>query len=82
MFLISLDGVLREANNRFYGTTGHSRDHEFEMSWMDFIMESSMKIMEESRVRLVNDQLPWSGELQLKKQSSPVNLHGDFLQCT
>jgi PAS domain S-box-containing protein len=80
MFLISPEGVLREANDRFYEMTGHPRDSQYEMSWMDFIMESSMETMEEGWRRLVKDNVPWSGELQLKKRSaSPVNLHGESI---
>ncbi|KLU90858.1 hypothetical protein MAPG_09383 [Magnaporthiopsis poae ATCC 64411] len=84
MFLISPDGVLREANDRFFEMTDHPRDsqYEYEMSWMDFILESSVETMEAGWRRLVQDQEPWSGELQLKKRSpaqSSVNLHGESI---
>ncbi|KAL8420788.1 hypothetical protein RB594_003554 [Gaeumannomyces avenae] len=84
MFLISPDGVLREANDRFFEMTEHPREsqYEYEMSWMDFILESSVDTMESGWRRLVQSQVPWSGELQLKKRSpaqSPVNLHGESI---
>ncbi|KPM39531.1 hypothetical protein AK830_g7026 [Neonectria ditissima] len=66
MFLISPEGVLREANDRFYEMTGHTRDPQSEMSWVDFILESSVKTMEEGWHRLTIEHLPWSGELRLK----------------
>ncbi|KAB5576370.1 hypothetical protein GE09DRAFT_954411 [Coniochaeta sp. 2T2.1] len=78
MFLISPEGVLREANDRFYEMTGHTRDSQYEMSWMDFILESSIETMEDGWHKLVGEHLPWSGELQLKHPSvHPVNLHGE-----
>ncbi|KAH7313750.1 aerobic respiration control sensor protein arcB [Stachybotrys elegans] len=81
MFLISPEGVLREANDRFYEMTGHNRDSQYEMSWMDFILESSTKTMEEGWRRLTEEHLPWSGELQIKKRSTQpvVNLHGESI---
>jgi PAS domain S-box-containing protein len=81
MFLISPDGVLREANDRFYEMTGHTRDSQYEMSWMDFILESSIETMEEGWHLLVDEHLPWSGELQLKHPYvHPVNLHGEQIE--
>jgi PAS domain S-box-containing protein len=81
MFLISPEGVLREANDRFYEITGYTRDTQGEMSWTDFVLESSVATMEEGWNRLVHERLPWSGELQLKKRSTanPVNLHGESI---
>ncbi|OIW32623.1 hypothetical protein CONLIGDRAFT_572111 [Coniochaeta ligniaria NRRL 30616] len=81
MFLISPEGVLREANDRFYDMTGHTRDSQYEMSWMDFIMESSIQTMEQGWRLLVDEHLPWSGELQLKHPSvHPLNLHGEPIE--
>jgi PAS domain S-box-containing protein len=81
MFLISPEGVLREANDRFYEMTGHTRDSQYEMSWMDFILESRHKVMEEGWRLLVEEHLPWSGELQLKHTSQhPVNLYGEPIE--
>lgn len=80
MFLISPEGVLREANDRFFEMTGHTRDSQYEMSWMDFIMPSSTRTMEDGWHRLVNEHRPWSGELQLKiRIAKPLNLHGEAI---
>ncbi|KAK2613120.1 hypothetical protein N8I77_000049 [Diaporthe amygdali] len=80
MFLISPEGVLREANDRFFEMTGHTRDSQYEMSWMDFIMPSSTRTMEDGWHRLVNEHRPWSGELQLKiRIARPINLHGEAI---
>ncbi|KAL2279104.1 hypothetical protein FJTKL_13679 [Diaporthe vaccinii] len=80
MFLISPEGVLREANDRFFEMTGHTRDSQYEMSWMDFIMPSSTRTMEDGWHRLVNEHRPWSGELQLKiRIARPLNLHGEAI---
>lgn len=81
MFLISPEGVLREANDRFYDMTNHARETEYEMSWMDVIKETSIKTMEEGWHHLVNEHLPWSGELQLKDSAAnPVNLDGERIE--
>ncbi|KAK0625786.1 aerobic respiration control sensor protein arcB [Immersiella caudata] len=82
MFLISPEGVLREANDRFYEMTGHLRESEYEMSWMDFMTKDSVKIMEEGWKQLVNDHQPWSSELQLLKRSpNPVNFEAEPMEC-
>ncbi|CAH0035094.1 unnamed protein product [Clonostachys rhizophaga] len=80
MFLISPEGLLREANDRFYEMTGNTRDGQYEMSWMEFIMPTSLDTMKEGWGILVDDHMPWSGELQLKRRptSSPVNLPEDL----
>jgi PAS domain S-box-containing protein len=70
MFLISPDGVLGEANDRYFEMTGHPRDETQEMSWMDRIHDASRKVMEEGWYRLVVDHLSFTGELQLKGQST------------
>lgn len=81
MFLISPEGVLREANDRFYEMTGHTRDSQYEMSWVDTVLESSVQTMEEGWHQLVDQHLPWSGELHLKHpQVHPVNLHGEPIE--
>ncbi|CAP67441.1 uncharacterized protein PODANS_1_24440 [Podospora anserina S mat+] len=69
MFLISPEGVLREANDRFFEMTGHTRDNnsQYEMSWLDIMVEESANTMREGWERLVKDHLPWSGELKLRK---------------
>lgn len=79
MFLISPEGVLREANDRFFEMTGLPRDSQYELSWMDIITEDSMKTMEDGWHKLSNEHLPWSGELQMKVRSakSQTNQHSD-----
>lgn len=80
MFLISPEGVLREANERFFEMTGLPRESQYELSWMDFIMPGSIKTMEDGWQRLANEHKPWSGELQLKIRSArPINPHGQAI---
>lgn len=80
MFFISPEGVLREANDRFYEMTGHTRESQTEMSWMDFIQDTSIQTMIAGWNSLVKEHEPWSGELRLKKWSTrPVNLHGESI---
>ncbi|KAK0651011.1 aerobic respiration control sensor protein arcB [Cercophora newfieldiana] len=82
MFLISPQGVLREANDRFYEMTGHSREGEYEMSWMDFMTDDSARVMQEGWERLAGERQPWSCELQLRKSSpNPVDFEGESMEC-
>lgn len=81
MFLISPEGVLREANERFFEMTGLPRDSQYELSWMDFIMPDSIKTMEDGWQRLSNEHEPWSGEIQLKiRGARPINPHGQAIE--
>ena len=82
MFLISPEGVLREANDRFFEMTSNTRDSQYELSWMDFVAENSAGDMEEGWRRLVKDHVPWSGELQLKKRPAghPAEFHGEPME--
>lgn len=81
MFLISPEGVLREANDRFYEMTDHSREKHDEMTWTDIVMDSSIPALTEGWHQLKEELLPWSGELQLNKTSAnPVNPDGEPIQ--
>jgi signal transduction histidine kinase/CheY-like chemotaxis protein/PAS domain-containing protein len=81
MFLVSPEGVLREANDKFYDMTNHTRETQYEMSWMDFIAETSIKTMEEGWHHLVNEHLAWSSEIQLKGSlANPVNIDGEPIE--
>lgn len=80
MFLISPEGVLREGNDRFFEMTGLPRESQYELSWMDFIMECSIKTMEDGWHTLSNEHQGWSGELQLKVRGThPKNMHGEAI---
>ncbi|EHA53305.1 autoinducer 2 sensor kinase/phosphatase luxQ [Pyricularia oryzae 70-15] len=93
MFLIDPDGVLREANERFYEMTGVPRDRtETEFAWLDFVHDNSRALAEEGWARLVKgatdknpssaDKFSWSTELQIRQRgitTSPVNLQGDAI---
>lgn len=74
MFLISPDGVLLEGNEQFYEMTGHTREPQAEMSWIDFIAESSLDTIKHAWVQMHDEQTSWSGELQLKKQHPEITL--------
>jgi PAS domain S-box-containing protein len=81
MFLISPEGVLQEANDRFFEMTGLPRESLYEMSWMECINNESTKTMDEGWHRMVIEHVPWSGELQLKKgKTKPVNFNGEPIE--
>jgi len=63
MFSIDSEGLLLEANDRWFEMTGHPRDSAYEMSWMEVIKETSVPIMEDGWKRLTVDHMPWSAEL-------------------
>ncbi|RGP73090.1 hybrid signal transduction histidine kinase k [Fusarium longipes] len=81
MFLTSPEGILREANDKFYEMTGHTRDPHGDMAWVD-LMGTSGSIMEEGWHRLTQELLPWSGEVKLRKAvEDPVNIQGESIDC-
>jgi PAS domain S-box-containing protein len=73
MFLISPDGVLREANDRLIEMTGLSRDSMEELSWMECILGNSLPVMHEGWYKMAIERLPWSGELQLRTPATKPN---------
>ncbi|EXA29398.1 hypothetical protein FOVG_19113 [Fusarium oxysporum f. sp. pisi HDV247] len=79
MFLTSPEGILREANDRFYEMTGHTRDSQDDMSWVD-LMRSNGSIMEEGWYRLTQQLQPWSAEVRLRQGTdNSVNIHGESI---
>lgn len=81
MFYVSPQGVVLEANDRYFEMTGHKREDIWEMSFMDHLVESSKPTMEDGWHKLVVDRVPWSGELQLKKQwVDPSNLNAEPIE--
>ncbi|KAF4445590.1 hypothetical protein F53441_10654 [Fusarium austroafricanum] len=79
MFLTSPEGILREANDRFYEMTGHSRYSDGDMNWVD-LMKTSGSSMEEGWHRLTQQLLPWSGEVKLRPApESPATVQGESM---
>ncbi|PKS05150.1 hypothetical protein jhhlp_008517 [Lomentospora prolificans] len=78
MYLVSPEGVLREANDRYFEMTGHPREEFYEMSWMEQIEDGSKQTMLDGWNRLILSQQPWTGELQLKPPPlhRPMDLEG------
>jgi len=68
MFSIDPDGLLLEANDRWFEMTGHPPNAAYNLSWMEFFMESSRDFLDKGWRRLTQEGMPWSGELQLKKR--------------
>lgn len=67
MFSVNNEGQLLEANDRFHEITNHPRDTSFKMSWLDTIAPSSLPTMIKGWEKLLVDNKPWSGELQILK---------------
>lgn len=65
MVNISPEGIIREANDRYFEMTGHPRDNVYEFSFMDHVMETSRQALVDGWRRMVIDHLPYTGELQL-----------------
>lgn len=81
MFLVDPDGVLREANDRYFEMTGHPRGELYEMAWMEQIADCSRETMEHGWKQMLEDRQAWSSELQLKKlYVRPVDLHGEAIE--
>lgn len=66
MFYIAPDGVLLEANDRWFEMTGHPKDNIHEYSFFDPFTEASRETARRGWEILVSG-MPWSGELQLNK---------------
>lgn len=67
MFSVDSDGILLEANDRYYEITNHPRDTVAKMSWLKTIAPSSIPTMMKGWEKLTIRNQPWSGELQLIK---------------
>ncbi|KAE9979328.1 hypothetical protein EG328_000973 [Venturia inaequalis] len=81
MFNISPEGVIREANDRYFEMTGHSRANLYEFSFMEHLMETSRKTMMDGWHRMVVDHLPFTGELQLSTPSvRQVDIDGEAIE--
>ncbi|KAK7750759.1 hypothetical protein SLS62_007311 [Diatrype stigma] len=78
MFLIDPDGILQEANERYFQMTGHPRGKDFTpMSWKEPIEAASINVVEDGWDRMAVDHLPWTGEIRLKRLPvQPVGLDG------
>ena len=78
MFLISPHGFLLEANERFFEMSGHPKGDNFtRISWLEQFEETSKPFAEEGWKQMVLEQVPWTGELQLKRRNSQlVDLDG------
>lgn len=63
MVSFSPEGVILEANERYYEISGLPRDASSEMSWLEAISDGSRHIAEQGWERLTVDRLPWSAEL-------------------
>ncbi|KAL8243956.1 hypothetical protein R6Q59_010214 [Mikania micrantha] len=65
MFYLSPEGLILEANERYYEMTMHDRNDHREMGWMDQLVESSKATMLDGWHKLTVDMVPWTAELQL-----------------
>ena len=79
MFSIDSNGLLLEANDRWYEMTGHATDTISPFSWKEHFHESSIALIDEGWHRLTVDEVPWSAELRLKKPSYD-SLTGDEIE--
>ncbi|KAH8197320.1 hypothetical protein TruAng_008524 [Truncatella angustata] len=81
MFLFDPDGILSEGNDRYYEMTGHPRNANHAMSWMEQVESSSLKDCEEGWQRMIVDHQPWSAELQIKRLVvKPVDLKNEDIE--
>lgn len=81
MYLFSPDGVLLEANDRYYEMTGHDRDNIYQLPFLDHIAEGSRKLAEDMWHTMVTDLRPRSEELQFKNPKvQPLDLTGEPIE--
>jgi PAS domain S-box-containing protein len=65
MYLFSPEGILLEANERYFEMTGHPRDDTGEFSFLDHVAESSRQKAREMWASMLQDFKPRYEELQL-----------------
>lgn len=81
MYLFSPDGVLLEANERYYEMTGHARDDDGRFSFLNVMTDGSKKKAEQMWDRLLADSGPLQEELQLKNPKVvPRDLTGEPIE--
>jgi PAS domain S-box-containing protein len=81
MSLFSPEGVLLEANDRYYEMTGHPRDDQGGYHWMEFIAEGS-RVSAKKMWDLVKSELkPGQEEVQIiNPNAKPRDLHGEPIE--
>jgi PAS domain-containing protein len=67
MFSIDPDGMLLEANDRWYQITDQPRDVVYPMSWLQPFSEDCQELIKRGWEVLTVEKLPWSAELKLEK---------------
>ncbi|TVY40465.1 Hybrid signal transduction histidine kinase K [Lachnellula subtilissima] len=67
MHSMAPNGALLEANDRWYEMTGHPREPNEPMSFMELIDAESTEELEKGWKRLTEGKVPWTGELKLKR---------------
>ncbi|KAF2790043.1 aerobic respiration control sensor protein arcB [Melanomma pulvis-pyrius CBS 109.77] len=78
MYLFSPEGVLLEANDRYYEMTGHPRDSADSLSFLDHMAEGSRQRAKDMWTHIITDLKPRSEELQLSNSKvQPRNLTSD-----
>jgi PAS domain S-box-containing protein len=66
MYLFSPEGVLLEANERYYEMTGHPRDETGQLSFLDLMESEYVQEAEDMWNSMVQDLQPSAKELKLK----------------
>jgi PAS domain-containing protein len=78
MSLFNPNGVLLEANDRYYEMTGQPRDADLPFAWLDFIAEGSKPVAMRLWDRVKTEMKPVQEELQISNPSiKPQDLHGE-----
>jgi hypothetical protein len=69
MFSIDCNGILLDANDKWFDMTGHSKEKIFSFSWMNVIDDISKEAVDKSWTDLTVHHVPWTGELVCLVQS-------------
>ncbi|KAF2726968.1 hypothetical protein EJ04DRAFT_557673 [Polyplosphaeria fusca] len=80
MYLFSPEGVLLEANERYYEMTGHPRDSSIGFEFIDCLAESSRQSARAMWDDMLQDSSPRFVELQLKTSKVTDELTGEPLE--
>lgn len=79
MYLFNTDGILIEANERYYEMTGHLVD-KHELSFLTHIEDSSKEVAQSMWDEMMTTLKPSTREIQLNNPQQPRYLNGELIE--
>ncbi|KAH7386103.1 putative histidine kinase HHK16p [Pyrenochaeta sp. MPI-SDFR-AT-0127] len=80
MYLFNTNGVLIEANERYYEMTGHARESDDELSFLTHIDDNSKKVAQTMWDDMIKTLKPLTREIQLKNPQQRQHFNGEPIE--